>query len=409
MVPCGGKIFTRECGRYMNMQKQAVIYGGGNIGRGFIGQLFYESGYETAFIDVNKELIDLINAKKEYPVRFSDTDSGTIIKNIRGINGSSENLNEISDVISKADIMATAVGANILKFIMKPVAEGIKRRFCGNNFTPLDIILCENLIGADKIMREGVAEHIGADFFDLYNEKIGFAGASVGRMVPIQTDAMKAGNPLQIVTESYKDLYVDKDALKGVFPKIKNITAYSPFEYIISRKLFIHNMGHAVCAYLGDIAGYEYIWQAAGDPYINGIAKKAMECSALALQKIYGEPDCGYISDLLRRFANKALGDTAGRVGNDLKRKLAPNDRLAGAYKICLENDIPVNYICCTIAAAANFRGDPLSGKPLEFILKEAGSYDMISKNPDNLALILKYDKAIKSGASIRQICIDSG
>ncbi|MCI9383732.1 MAG: mannitol-1-phosphate 5-dehydrogenase, partial [Lachnospiraceae bacterium] len=31
---------------------KAVMYGGGNIGRGFIGMLFSESGYEVTFVDV---------------------------------------------------------------------------------------------------------------------------------------------------------------------------------------------------------------------------------------------------------------------------------------------------------------------------------------------------------------------
>lgn len=33
--------------------KKAIMYGAGNIGRGFIGQLFYESGDDVSFIDVN--------------------------------------------------------------------------------------------------------------------------------------------------------------------------------------------------------------------------------------------------------------------------------------------------------------------------------------------------------------------
>ena len=142
--------------------KQAVIYGAGNIGRGFIGQLFYESGYETSFIDVNKNLINLINEKKEYPVKFVDNDFEyeIIIKNIKGIDGSPENSKEILDVISKAGIIATSVGVNILKFIMKNIADGINKRFSENNFEPLNIILCENLIDADKIMYDGIYDYI---------------------------------------------------------------------------------------------------------------------------------------------------------------------------------------------------------------------------------------------------------
>ena len=38
----------------------SVVFGAGNIGRGFIGQLFSESGYEVIFVDVDEPLIDLL-------------------------------------------------------------------------------------------------------------------------------------------------------------------------------------------------------------------------------------------------------------------------------------------------------------------------------------------------------------
>ena len=47
-------------------QKKAIMYGAGNIGRGFIGQLLSESGYEVVFMDINKEVIDTLNKNKCY-------------------------------------------------------------------------------------------------------------------------------------------------------------------------------------------------------------------------------------------------------------------------------------------------------------------------------------------------------
>ena len=54
--------------------KQAIMYGAGNIGRGFIGQLFHMSGYETSFIDVNMAVIDQLNTDRQYPVYITDGD-----------------------------------------------------------------------------------------------------------------------------------------------------------------------------------------------------------------------------------------------------------------------------------------------------------------------------------------------
>ena len=38
--------------------KKALIFGGGNIGRGFVAQLLFQSGYEIVFLDVNNVLIE---------------------------------------------------------------------------------------------------------------------------------------------------------------------------------------------------------------------------------------------------------------------------------------------------------------------------------------------------------------
>ena len=64
---------------------KAVVYGGGNIGRGFLGQLLYNSGFETVFVDVNRELIDKLNETRSYPIKIvsNEKQEEVVIRNVR--------------------------------------------------------------------------------------------------------------------------------------------------------------------------------------------------------------------------------------------------------------------------------------------------------------------------------------
>ena len=172
------------------------------------------------------------------------------------------------------------------------------------------------------------------------------------------TEAMKDGNPLRVWVEPFCELPVDKDALKGETPPLQGLLPFSPFSYYIKRKLFIHNMGHAICAYLGWRKGYTYIWECAQDDDIRGTARAAMAESAAALRAEYKTPAAeleAHIDDLLSRFENKALGDTVARVGNDPVRKLSRNDRLIGAALYCGARGMECTHILEGILAALRY------------------------------------------------------
>ena len=62
---------------------------------------------------------------------------------------------------------------------------------------------------------------------------------------------------------------------------------FAPFDYFVKRKLFVHNMGHAITAYLGDLLGIKYIYEAIDNDDVYIIVKGAMEESARALSKKY--------------------------------------------------------------------------------------------------------------------------
>ncbi len=380
---------------------KAVMYGAGNIGRGFIGLLLSQSGYEVSFVDVNDTVICAMNDAHRYPVDIL-LESGTKeewAENISCVDG--KNPEAVAEAIANADVMATAVGVNILKFIAAPIAGGLKKRWAEGNMTPFNIIICENLIGADKVLHDLIAENLSDGEKENLDALVGFVEASIGRMVPVQTPEMQKGNPLRVCVEAYDILPLDKAAVKGDFPPIKNVIWYTPFEFYIERKLFIHNMGHAMTAYFGDILGCEYIWQAIENPTVELLVIRAMTASAIALAKRHGGDTAdlfAHVQDLIRRFANRGLGDTVKRVGGDIRRKLSKGDRLVGALNMCRAEGVDSIYIEAAIAAALLFsHDDVLKEKSAEEILKE---YSELS----DTGRILEIYKKLKDGMSLETL-----
>ncbi|MBQ4353381.1 MAG: mannitol dehydrogenase [Clostridia bacterium] len=338
------------------MAKTAVIIGAGNIGRGFIGQIMSEGGYHLCYIDVMEAAVNVLNERGEYPLEivYSGGSDKKIIRNVSAVNGNDHEA--AARAIADADICVTCVGAKAVKYIIPNFAAGVKLRYAEKK-GPINLLICENLMDADKYIRSLLEEVLTADEL----ASVGLVETSVGRMVPLPDKALLKKDPLLVRAEAYPVLPCDRAAFKGEIPAIANLIPISPFRFIIERKLYVHNMGHAVCAYLGMLKGYTYICEAIADPEIRVIVREAMTESVCALSARYNQSLSGLIghtNDLIRRFGNTALGDTCERVGADIPRKLAKTDRLSGASLSVLEAGGHPVYTALG-AAAALIRYEP--------------------------------------------------
>ena len=389
--------------------KKAIMYGGGNIGRGFIGALLSQSGYEVTFIDVAEPVVKALQENHTYPVRYvsSEGHKDVWIENVTAVNGN--DTEAATDAIANCDIMATAVGARILKFIVPNIIAGLRKRWAMNK-GPLNIIICENLMDANKVLEGMLKEQLTAEECVRFDETVGLVEASIGRMVPVQTEEMKDGEPLRVCVEAYGFLPVDKAAFKGEVPEITNMVPYDPFDFYIKRKLYVHNMGHATCAYLGDLLGLDYIYQAIDLPEVRILVHNAMLESALALSKKYGASLYDlqlHITDLLQRFTNAALKDTCQRVGGDPARKLSPADRLIGSSLTALQMGITPAYI--TVGAAAGLKRyiDETEGleQNKESAIKVLAEVSQLSCEDTLAKLILDYYEMLLAGASVADLC----
>lgn len=367
----------------------AVMYGAGNIGRGFIGQRLYLSGYHTTFIDVNRAVVDEINKEKKYPIYVT---RGTEyvpewVENIDAVDGKDNDA--VVSAIAGTDLLCTALGVNILPFVAPLIARAIlvRKKDSGR---PLNILICENMIGSNKYLHGLVDEHIPAEDKAWFEENIGFVCVSVGRTVPPTPAQFKEKYMLAACAEPYSELPVDAAGFRPVgceYPPIKELVPFSPFEFFIERKLLIHNMGHALQAYYAYQKGLNYIFEAATDGEIKYVLTRALIESARALAKKHGaslDDTMQFVEDLMVRFENKLLIDDLLRVGKDTKRKLSSGDRLVGAFKMVREQGGVPAHIAVGIAAGYLFDDarDPISVEVSSFA-RENGLRAALAKYSD--------------------------
>lgn len=347
--------------------KKLVIFGAGKIGRSFIAQLFARSNYEVVFIDKDEVVIDAINARKEYSVIVKDSSGDKVlsVRNLRGIQAS--RTSEISKEISTADIMATSVGPKAIPFITPTIAKGILERHEKYPDSPLDIILAENLRNASEIVGKGIEAHLGKSI-DI-NAYLGLIETSIGKMVPIMPKKIVAKDPLIVYAEPYNTLILDKKSFKNLMPNVAGLAPKENMAAWVDRKSFIHNLGHAATAYYGFIHHPEskYMFEIMAQEKVYDFTKTVMSQAADILLEEYPNEFTkndleDHIDDLICRFSNQALGDTVYRVGQDLYRKLGPEDRVVGAIRMAIKTNMPYDRILKVVDYAIRFQAKDEQG-----------------------------------------------
>jgi len=384
----------------MSRERRGVIFGAGNVGRGFLGQLLSESGYRVLFVDVYEPLVRALAERGSYTLQLV-TDSKVEELEISGVSAvSSFDREAVAQAVAECDLAATAVGVGALPKLAPTVAAGLEqRRLAGRG--PLNLIICENLRNAPDLFAEMLRPHLPKEGRAFLQEQVGLVDAVIGRMVPLIPKEISEQDPSLIMAEPYKVLPVNRDRFRGEIPDVVGMEARDNFAAYVDQKLFTHNAGHAMIAYLGYLNGYEYGYQALNDPLVRGLTEQAMEESSDALVRRHGinpAEQYAHVQDLLLRFRNHRLGDTIFRLGRDPIRKLGPEDRLAGAARLVVETGGRPTALAWGIAAGLLF--DPAedeSAQRLQSLLRERP-----------IEVVLQQVSGIEPGSQLSDMVIQS-
>ena len=349
---------------------KAIQFGAGNIGRGFIGAVLAQAGYQVVFADVVADLLDQINNRKQYTVHVTDTESRDIvITDIRAVHSGSE---AAVAEIAGADLITTAVGLRILKFVAPAIAKGLAARMAAGEEKPLNIIACENGLKATSQLKELTFALLSPDVAAWAEKHVGWPDAAVDRIVP----PVRCEVPLDVAVEEYFEWDVERSAFVGAIPAIAGMTPVDNLEAYVERKLFTLNTGHATAAYIGKMKGLGTIGESIADPAVFPVVKAVMQQSGEGLVRKFGfdhDAHFAYIEKILKRFSNPYLKDDVDRVGREPLRKLAPNDRLILPMLTARGFGLPYDKLLLAIGAALHFDNpaDPQSVEMLAAIAAE--------------------------------------
>ncbi|MEE2747042.1 MAG: hypothetical protein VX473_01050, partial [Candidatus Thermoplasmatota archaeon] len=330
-----------------------VIFGAGKVGRGFLAQLLNRAGWDFSVVDSHAETVEKLRSNEDWGV-FNLSSGDTERLKAKEIMHIDENL---EGVMQNADLLLTAMGANQLT----EWADSIRKPLCNRlRHGKIDLILAENHPRPATAVREALLK--GADDIEvmLIENNLGIAQAQVLRSCIEPTEEQ---HPLTIQVQDHWTLPLDGDALQTRIA-IEGFELKPNFERELTRKLFTYNCVNAMVCYIGHLAGYEWLADAANNPAIAELALEAGRESSAALVAAYdfdADEQRMWCDRALAKYQDKTIRDPIERNARDPVRKLGRFERLLGPIHLCMEHDLPHQTLLMGVAAALRYPGAKIS------------------------------------------------
>jgi fructuronate reductase len=227
---------------------------------------------------------------------------------------------------------------------------------------PFSIMCCDNLPHNGSLVRGLVLAFANAREPRLAHwieEQVRFPSTMVDRIVPATTDADIAENDAAlgvhdaapVMHEPFKQ-WVIEDTFAVGRPAWERVGAQlvgdvEPFE---AMKLRLLNASHSALAYLGFLAGHEFIYQVAAQPDFVAFMRALMKDEVAPTLALPGGVDVAAYQDaLVERFRNPALPHRTQQIAMDGSQKLP--QRLLGTVRDNLAAGRSIDRLALGVAA----------------------------------------------------------
>lgn len=200
---------------------------------------------------------------------------------------------------------------------------------------PFTVLSCDNVPGNGAVARrsvEAVARLVDEELADWIGAEVAFPSTMVDRITPVTVDTdlerirarLGVDDAWPVAAEPFEQWVIEDDFPTGR-PDFAAVgaTVVADVHAHEMIKIRLLNGGHQAIAYIGQLAGHEYVHEALSDSRLVAFVREYMEHDAVpTLTAPEGFDLPGYIDELFRRFSNRAIADTLARLGADASNRV---------------------------------------------------------------------------------------
>ena len=367
------------------MARTILIWGAGRIGRGFVADIFDSPAFQTVFADVDRALVDRLNARGQYAIARATRDgiSKRVVQNgFSAVHTGDEQA--LKALFLREDLLLDiAVHAPKLDEVARMLAPLIEHRAQNAPDRPMDVMMNVNMSRPDAKFKSLMEEALTGDALRYFQNHVGVTGIFAMCISPLAPDWLRAEDELALWNNGYPEQAISRTLLKCPPPILPRLRLTDDVEREETRKLYTLNMAHALLCYLGLPLGLRTAREAALDARLRPTLAQALSEAAFGLSNEYGFPEAEmaeWRETIFSLLENPYIEDDLPRLGADARRKLSSTDRLVGPARLCVKYGRAPQALARAIRAGYRYENDDEGTAAVQKYLREKGEEEAIRR-----------------------------
>ena len=370
-----------------------------------------EQGSDWGYCEVNLNSGDLIQALREQNLLYTLTEMADDSLQTRvigvitqALHGKSDGIEAVINAMSQPEVAIVSMTVTEKGYCHQPASGNLNpdhpdiahdlqnpdsprslpglilaaiRRRRKQDLPAFSVMSCDNMPENGHVIRNVIvqlAQYQDPALADYIQQHITFPSTMVDRIVPAMTDAAFAAlnvrlgcsDPVAVEAEPFFQWVIEDNFVNGrpAWEKAgaELVSDVLPYEEM---KLRMLNGSHSFLAYLGFLAGYEYISDCMADPHFRAAARSLMVDEQAPTLRTQGVELNAYADSLIARYENRAIKHRTGQIATDGTQKLP--QRMLDSLRWHLQRGSDCDLLLLGVAGWMRYVGGiDEKGQPIE-------------------------------------------